>query len=217
MYALKQAILAKEHDDSIEVTIFHNDLRAFGKGFQRYYNRAKQMGVHFIWSKVAIQHELPENRNVVIRYRINGTEIRDEIFDLAVLSTGLVPNEDIHEIACILGVDVDKYGFIKNQGLSIIESSRQGIYLCGVCQSPKDIPDSVTMGSAAAAISGQLLSSVRYSLTTQQKEYPVERDVSCEEPRVAIFVCHCGTNIAGGIKISAVVDYLNTLSGVEHV
>ena len=215
MYAIKQAILSKEHDGKIEATIFHNDIRAFGKGFERYYERAKALGVRFIWSKVSIMDELPETKNVAIRYRTNGREIKDEDFDLAILSVGLTPSSYAGEVAGNLGIDVDHYGFFRNQGLSPMESSRPGVYLSGVCQAPKDIPDSVTMASGAASLSSQLLSPARGTLTTE-KEYPPERDVSGEEPRIGVFVCHCGTNIATVVNVSEVAKYAEKLDNVVH-
>mgnify|MGYP001027536792 FL=1 len=100
MYATKQVILSKEHHPEIEVAILHNDIRAYGKGFERFYERAKAMpGVRYIWSKASILEQRPETGNVVLRYRINGTEVKDEQFDLVVLSVGLSPTAGNRELA----------------------------------------------------------------------------------------------------------------------
>jgi heterodisulfide reductase subunit A len=217
MYAIKQVILSKEHDPELEATIFHNDIRAYGKGFDRYYERAKNTpGVRFTWSKVSILRELPETKNVVLRYRVNGAEVREEEFDLVVLSVGLVSPASNRQLADKLSIELNPYGFCTNPNFSPVETSRAGIYACGLFHAPMDIPDSVTMASGAASLSSQLLSHQRGTLITE-KEYPPERDVSGEPPRVGVFVCDCGTNIASVVDVARVVKYAETLDGVAHV
>ncbi len=217
MYAMKHVILAKEHDPELEATIFHNDVRAYGKGFERYYQRAQDLpGVRFIWSKVSVVREVPQTKNVVIRYGVNGTETRDEEFDLVVLSIGLTSPPSTRELAEKLSIDVNSYGFCHSDDFSPIETSRPGVYACGVFRAPMDIPDSVTMASGATALSAQFLSEKRGTLTTE-KEYPPERDVTGEPPRIGVFVCRCGTNIARVIDVPRLVTYAQGLDGVVHV
>ena len=216
MYATKQVILAKDHDSELEATIFHNDIRAYGKGFEQYYERAKNTpGVSFIWSKVSIVREVPETKNVVIRFRTNGTEMRDEEFDLVVLSVGLTSSPSIRGLADKLSVELNPYGFCNSDALSPIETSRAGIYVSGVFHAPMDIPDSVTMASGAASLSAQLLAERRGTLVTE-KEYPPERDVTAGPPRVGVFICRCGTNIAGGVDVPRLVRYANSLDNVAY-
>jgi heterodisulfide reductase subunit A len=218
MYATKQVILAKDHDSELEATIFHNDIRAFGKGFERYYERAKNTpGVRYIWSKVSVLRELPGTKNVVIRFRRNSTdtELSEEEFDLVVLSVGLTSSESQRELADKLSIELNQYGFCNSLPLSPIETSRAGIYVSGVFHAPKDIPDSVTMASGAASLSAQLLSEGRGTLVIE-KEYPPERDVTGEPPRVGVFVCRCGTNIARGVDVPRVVRYAKSLDNVVH-
>ncbi|MFC2067452.1 FAD-dependent oxidoreductase [Chloroflexota bacterium] len=216
MYAIKQTILSKEHDPELEVTIFHNDIRAYGKGFDRYYERAKNTpGVHFIWSKVSILRELPGTNNVMLRYRINGAEVREEEFDLIVLSVGLCPPASTTQLAEKLSIDLNSYGFCNDSSFSPIETSIPGIYNCGVFHAPMDIPDSVTMASGAASLSSQLLSDQRGTLTVE-KEYPPERDVSGEPPRVGVFVCHCGTNIARVVDVAKLSRDAKKMDGVVY-
>ena len=217
MYAIKQVILSKEHDTELETAVFHNDIRAYGKGFERYYERAKNTpGVRFIWSKVSILRELPETKNVVLRYRVNGSGVREEEFDLVVLSVGLSSPASAKQLSDTLSVELDSHGFCQSSSLSPLETTRAGIYACGVFHAPMDIPDSVTMASGAASLCSQLLSSQRGALTTK-KEYPPEQDVTGEPPRVGVFVCHCGTNIARVVDVSRVVRYAKKLDGVVHV
>jgi len=216
MYAIKQVLLSKEHEPEMETVIFHNDIRAYGKGFERYYERAQGTpGVQFIWSKVSVLRQVPETGNVVLRCRINGTEVRDEEFDLVVLSVGLTSSGSNRELAERLSVDLNPAGFCQSSIFSPIETSRPGIYTCGVFHAPMDIPDSVTMASGAAALSSQLLVEERGSLI-EEKEYPPERDVSAEPPRVGVFVCHCGTNIARNVDVAGVVRYAAELDNVVH-
>ncbi|MEA2085760.1 MAG: FAD-dependent oxidoreductase [Chloroflexota bacterium] len=216
MYAIKQVLLSKEHEPEMETVIFHNDIRAYGKGFERYYERAQGTpGVQFIWSKVSVLRQVKETGNVVLRYRINGTEVRDEEFDLVVLSVGLTSSSSNRELAGRLSVDLNPAGFCQSSTFSPIETSRPGIYTCGVFHAPMDIPDSVTMASGAAALSSQLLVEERGSLI-EEKEYPPERNISAEPPRVGVFVCHCGTNIARNVDVAGVVRYAAGLDNVVH-
>jgi heterodisulfide reductase subunit A len=216
MYATKQVILAKDHDSELEATIFHNDIRAFGKGFERYYERAQNTpGVRYIWSKVSVVREVPKTKNVIIKFRSSSDEISEEEFDLVVLSVGLTSSEDLKELAGKLSLDLNPYGFCNSHALSPVETSRSGVYVSGVFHGPKDIPDSVTMASGAASLSAQLLSESRGTLVTE-KEYPPERDISGEPPRVGVFICRCGTNIARGVDVPKVVRYAKSLDDVVH-
>ncbi|MBA7560271.1 tRNA 5-methylaminomethyl-2-thiouridine biosynthesis bifunctional protein MnmC [subsurface metagenome] len=217
MYATKQVILSKDHDSELEATIFHNDIRAYGKGFEQYYERAKSIpGVRYIWSKVSVVKEVPETKNVVVRYRVNGNETKEEEFDLVVLSVGLVPSPGVKELANKLSVELNSHGFCESHPFVPVETSREGIYVSGVFHAPMDIPDSVTMASGAAALSAQLLSQERGTLV-EEKKYPPERDISSESPRIGVFVCHCGTNIARVVSIAKLVKYAEGLENVVHV
>ena len=217
MYAIKQVILSKEHNSELEAVILHNDIRAYGKGFERYYERAQNTpGVQFIWSKVSILKETPETKNVVLRYRVNGTEVKDEEFDLVVLSIGLTSTDSHRQLANKLSIGTNQYGFCESPGFSPTETSRSGIYVCGVFHAPMDIPDSVTMASGAASLASQLLSDQRGTLI-EEKEYPSERNITGEPPRVGVFICHCGTNIARVVDIPKVFEYAKRLDGVVHI
>ena len=217
MYAIKQVILAKEHDSCIEATIFHNDVRTFGKEFEQFYQRAESLpGVRFIRSYVSIGKEIPESKNVTIKYCLDRGAVEEEEFDLVVLSVGLLPPGSAKNLAEKLSVELNQHGFCKTNIYNPIETSRPGILVSGAFQGPKDIPESVMTGSGAAGFCGQLLSDQRGKLATE-RVYPPERDVSGEEPRVGVFVCHCGTNIASVVDIPSLVQYASTLSNVVHV
>jgi len=216
MYATKQVILSKEHHPEIEAVVLHNDIRAYGKGFERFYERAKNMpGVRYQWAKTSIVGEDPDNKNITLRYRINGSEVKDEQFDLVVLSVGLNSTEGNRELADILSIELNEHGFCKNPSFSPMGTSRNGIFSCGVFHAPMDIPDAVTMASGAASLASQLLSEERGTLV-EEKVYPEERDITGEPPRVGIFVCDCGTNIAKTVSVPQVVEYAKGLPGVVH-
>ena len=216
MYATKQVLLSKDHHPELEAVILHNDIRAYGKGFERYYERAKNTpGVRYIWSKTSIVEERPDTKNVVLRYRINGTQVKDEEFDLVVLAVGLKATQENMALAEKLSVETNVHGFCEGPEFSPIETSRPGIFSCGTFKAPMDIPDSVTMASGAASLAGQLLWDQRGSLT-EEKSFPAERDVRGEPPRVGVFVCDCGTNIVKTVNVKKVVDYIRHTQGVVH-
>jgi heterodisulfide reductase subunit A len=216
MYAIKQVILSKEHAPDLQAHILHNDVRAYGKGFEQYYERAKNTpGVRFTWSKVSVLGEDEETGAVRLRYRLNGTEVKEEEFDLVVLSVGLLSPETNRDLAEKLGITVNEYGFCEGSPFSPTETSRPGIYHCGAFHAPMDIPDSVTMASGAASLASRLLNDCRGTLV-ERREYPDERDVQGEPPRVGVFVCDCGTNIVKTVDVKRVVEYARGLMGVVH-
>ncbi|MBM4273300.1 MAG: FAD-binding protein [Deltaproteobacteria bacterium] len=216
MYATKQAIIAREHDRQVEPTIFFIDIRAQGKGFDRYYERAQEaQGVRFIRSVVSRVTEDPRTRNLEITYVDENNTIQTEEFDLLVLSVGLIPHPATQELAEAAGIATNRWGFAETPPFELVSTSREAIFTCGAFQSPKDIPDSVSQASAAAAAAARLLAEGRGTLVTQA-EYPPERSVEKETPRVGIFVCQCGINIAGVVKVPEVVEFARNLPFVVY-
>jgi heterodisulfide reductase subunit A len=215
-YTQKQVILAKDHDSEIEATIFHNDIRSFGKDFERFYQRTENLpGVRFIRSYVSIGKELPESKNVTIKYSTERDGVKEEEFDLVVLSVGLNPPDDVEELAKKFGIELNSHRFCKTNPVNPIETSRPGIFVSGAFQGPKDIPESVMTASGADALCSQILAYQRGKLS-RERVYPPERDVSGEEPRVGVFVCHCGANIGRVVDVPSVVEYASTLPNVVH-
>ena len=217
MYAIKEAVIAKEHHHEIEPTIFYMDIRAHGKDFDAYYERAKrEYGVRFIRSMVSRVAERPKTKNLIISYVDSEGHVKEEEFDLVVLSVGLTPSQGAKELAQKLGLQLDSYGFCKTEEFSPLQTSQPGIYVCGAFQGPKDIPETVAQASAAVAGASSLLADVRGSLT-KKKDYPPEIDVKGQEPRIGVFVCHCGINIGGVVNVQEVKEYAKTLQGVAFV
>jgi heterodisulfide reductase subunit A2 len=215
-YTQKQVILTKDHDAEAKATIFHNDIRSYGKDFERFYQRAENLpGVRFIRSYVSIGKEIPETKNVTLKYATEEDGVKEEEFDLVVLSVGLNPPADSKDLANTFGIDLDSRGFCKTNALSAMETSRPGIFVSGAFQAPIDIPESVVTASGAGSLCGQLLSYRRGRLS-QERVYPPERDVSEEGTRVGVFVCHCGANIGRVVDVPSVVEYASTLGNVVH-
>jgi heterodisulfide reductase subunit A len=216
MYATKEAVIAKEHMNQIEPTIFLMDIRAYGKDFDKYIERAEnEYSVRFVRCRVSSVEEVPETRNLRIKYESEGGKLVQEEFNLVVLTVGIKPSEGNKELAQKLGVELDKFGFFKTPTFTPISTSKPGIFVCGVASSPKDIPETVTQASAASTGVGELLSSVRGTLV-KKKEYPKERDVRGQPPRIGVFICHCGINIGGVVDVPSVVEYAQTLPNVVH-
>ncbi|MBC7358552.1 MAG: FAD-dependent oxidoreductase, partial [Desulfacinum sp.] len=219
MYAIKEAVIAKEHaGKELEAAIFFMDMRTHGKDFERYYNRAKEEhGVRFIRSRVHSIEEVPgTGGDLEIHYVDEEGRITSEVFDLVVLSVGLETPEEAKKLAERLDVRLNDHLFAEHSSFEPVAGSRPGIYVCGAFQGPKDIPQSVMEASAAAAAAGAALAPARHSRTRVPPK-PAERDVSRESPRIGVFVCHCGINIGGVVDVTRVADYARSLPHVVHV
>jgi heterodisulfide reductase subunit A-like polyferredoxin len=216
MYATKQAIIAQEHDRRVEPTIFFIDLRAQGKGFDRYYERAQDaQGVRYVRSMVSRVTENPRTRNLEITYVDENGSLQVEEFDLVVLSVGLSPHPAAGELAQAASIATNRWGFAESPPFELVSTSRKGVFTCGAFQSPKDIPESVGQASAAAAAAARLLAEGRGTLAVQA-QYPPERPVAGEEPRVGVFACHCGINIGGVVNVKELVEFARTLPFVAY-
>jgi heterodisulfide reductase subunit A len=216
MYGMKEAVIAKEHTPSpLDATIFYMDMRAYGKEFDAYYERAQgEWGIRFVRSRVAAVVEDPLTRNLHVHY-VEDENPKTEEFDMVILSTGMTPPKSTEKLAKTFGIELNKYNFCETTTFSPVTSSKPGIFVCGAFAAPKDIPESVAQASGAAAEAMSIIATERGSLTTK-KEYPPERDVSGEEPRIGVFVCHCGINIGGVVNVPQVVEYTKTLPNVVY-
>jgi len=213
-YAIKEAIVAKEHLATVEPTIFFIDLRTYGKDFDKYADRAQtEYGVKFIRSGVSEIIEEPETHDLTVRYVAEDGAPQSSRFDMVVLSVGLQAPESAEQLARALGIRLNKHRFSMTKPFAPLETSRDGVYVCGTFSGPKDIPQTVADASGAAGRASALLASARHSLT-RIKEYRPEKDVSGEEPRIGVFVCHCGINIGGVVNVPEVKEFAATLDGV---
>lgn len=215
-YTQKQVILTKDHNADAECTIFHNDIRSYGKDFERFYQRAERLpGIRFIRSYTSVVKEDPKTKNVTIRYSTPDDGVQQEEFDMVVLSVGLNPPADAKGLASKFGIELDAHGFCKTTEINPMETTRPGVFISGAFKGPTDIPESVFTASAASSQSGQLLDFRRGKLT-KERVYPPERDVAKEEPKVGVFVCHCGANIGRVVNVPSTVEYTKTLPNVVY-
>jgi heterodisulfide reductase subunit A2 len=215
-YTQKQVILTKDHDAESECTIFHNDVRSYGKDFERYFERTENLpGVRFIRSYVSIVSEDPETKNVTIRYSTPDEGVKEEEFDMVVLSVGLNPPVGFKSLADKFGIELNAHNFCKIDPVNPMATNRPGIFVSGGFQGPVDIPESVFSASGASSQIGELLDYRRGNLA-EERQYPPERDVSQEEPKIGVFVCHCGANIGRIVNVPEVVEYCKTLPNVVY-
>jgi len=182
---------------------------------EKYYNDARDKhGIRFIKSRVHTIDPVPGTGDLEVRYVTDGGEMNSEIFNLVVLSVGLQTSPDVIRLANRLGIELTRGNFCKTETFEPVATSKQGIFVCGAFQGPKDIPQSVVDSSAAAAAAGEILSTARNTLT-RSKEIVPEINVINERPRIGVFVCRCGINIAGVVDVPSVTEYAATLPYVD--
>jgi heterodisulfide reductase subunit A len=217
MYAIKEAVIAKEHiGNDLDCAIFYMDIRTHGKEFERFYDNAREkQGVRFIRSKVHSVTPVGDSDDLEIRYISEDGELKTEVFDMVVLSVGLEVTSEVVELARQLNIALTPGNFCQTQTFSPVETSRDGIFVCGVFQGPKDIPQAVVDSSAAATAAGEILTAARHTKTKTPEVIP-QINVTNERPRIGVFVCRCGINIAGVVDVPSVADYAATLPYVEY-
>jgi heterodisulfide reductase subunit A-like polyferredoxin len=218
MYAVKQAMIAKEHSkEPLDTAIFFMDMRTHGKEFEKYYWRAQdEVGVRFIRSRVHSIEPVPGTDDLTVKYWSEDGSLNTETFDLVVLSVGMVIPPDTVDMAKKLGIELSPNNFVNASCFDPVATSRPGVYTCGVFTGPKDIPQSVVEASAAAAASTRALAAARGTLL-KKKEFPPETEVTGEPARIGVFVCNCGINIGGIADVPAIVEYTKTIPNVEYV
>jgi heterodisulfide reductase subunit A len=216
-YAVKEAVIAKEHlKGGLDTAIFYIDIRTHGKDFETYYNRAQETGVRFIKSKISNIVPADHPGDLAISYVDESGRRVQETFGMVVLSVGFSVPQQAVALAKKLEIGLDSFDLAATGSFDPVQTSKPGIFVCGTFESPKDIPQSVIESSACAAMAEQTLAESRGTLA-RTKEIPVERDVKGATPRTGVFVCHCGTNIAGYLDVPDLVEYAKTLPHVTYV
>ena len=216
MYALKEAIVTKERfAESIETTIFYMDMRTYGKDYELYFNRAKNdYGIKMIRSRPHSIFEDQETKNLSITYAVEEeVQKKTEEFDMVVLSTGFRVPEETADLAKRLDIELNPYNFAKTDHFNSVKTSRAGVYVCGVFESPKDIPETMVQASAAASMAASDLPAMM-DVAEDEDAFMPERDVSGEEPKIGVFICDCGLEIGGVIDVDKMVEYAGAQSGV---
>ncbi|RJP85306.1 MAG: CoB--CoM heterodisulfide reductase iron-sulfur subunit A family protein [Desulfobacteraceae bacterium] len=216
MYAMKQALITAAHlPDGGRQTLFYMDIRSHGKEFELYYNYAKEHDIRFVRARPHTIEPGPGNTGVTMRYVTEDGRQLKEDFDMAVLSVGMEASADALDLSQKTGIELTAYNFAKTGSFTPVSSSRDGIFVSGCFKGPMNIPSSVAVASAASAEASKALISAKGTLT-REKKYPAEKDLSGQPPRIGVFVCSCGSNIAGVVDVAAVVDYAKTLPYVVH-
>jgi len=214
MYATKEAIITKEHLD-VQEDIFFMDIRSYGKEFEAYIERAQKeygIGMHRS-ARVSNVDEDPETKKLTVSYTDPKGDGASEEYDMVVLSIGLNPPDGAVDLAKILGIDLNEYGFCKTSVFNPLETTREGVFVTGAFAAPKDIPTSVAEASGSAAKAGAYIVDDKF-IPRAPKEYPAEKDVEGKEPRIGVWVCHCGINIGSVVDVPAVAEYAKTLPNV---
>jgi homotetrameric NADPH-dependent glutamate synthase len=216
-YAIKEAIIAKEHSTvPLDITIFFMDIRTHGKDFDKYYERAKkESGIDFVRSKVYSVESADSTGDLIVKFAAEDGAVKTEKFNMVVLSAGFEPSPASVSLARKLGIQLNPYGFCQTRPFLPMQTSEPGIFVCGALSAPKDIPETVMEASGAAGEISALLAPARGTLT-RKKEYPPERDIRGEEPRIGVFICHCGINIGGYVNVPEVAEFAGTLPNVAH-
>lgn len=229
MYATKEAMLAKQRIEGVRCEIFMMDERAFNKEFNAYYEQAQeQYGVEYTRCRISGITEDTETHDLILRYPDEEGQVTENRFDMVVLSVGALPPRGARDLADLLGIELNPYGFCATDKFAPLETSRPGIYVCGTFASPKEIAETILDAAGAAGDVMRLLSGEVGTLA-YGREYPFlgtgemvqslppERDVAGEEPRIGVFVCRCYPSIAGVVDTDALADFAASLPGVVHV
>lgn len=214
MYATKEANIIKEHNPDIDISIFFMDMRAYGKDFESYYERAKnELGIKYIRSIPSGIEEVGAEQNLLLTYDTPEGEAKKEIFDMVVLSVGLTPSTEFRDLFRKTNIKLNRNGFCKTTFDKPLKTSREGIFVCGTFQGPKDIPETVVQASGAAAEVAEILA-VSKKNVQDISATNTSNDFNNEKPRIGVFVCHCGINIGGIIDVSKVTEYVKKLKNV---
>ncbi len=218
MYAMKQAVISREHvsERMVESSIFFNDIRAHGKGYEKYYENAKSQGVRFIRSMPHTIMPGPDGKGVLVSYVSEDSEMITEAHDLLVLSVGVLPGDDTVALASRLGIGMNRYNFAITPSFNTFKSSRSGIYVAGSIISPRDIRQSITDAAGVANAATRELVDAQATMV-QTESFPEEKDVTEQEPRIGIFICACGGNTSEVIDIDTLARFAFTLPGVVLV
>ena len=216
MYATKQAMIAKDRSPDLAITFFYMDIRPMGKDYERYYERAKaEYGIEYQRSAISSIKEIQQAKNLLITYVKEDGTFEEMEFDAVILSVGFTPPQAIKDLALNMGLQLNRQGFCETEEFNPAQTSVKGIFVGGAFRGPRDIPETVVEGSSAAAAAASFLSPNR--LLPSVKEYPTERALTDEIPKIGVFVCHCGEELKKSFSISDLINGARELREVVHV
>ncbi len=216
MYMAKEGVVTREHSPDTNITIFFNDIRVIGKNQEEFIERAKnEYELKYYRGIPGDVREDPETRDLLVKHaNLDTGEVETSRFDLVVLGSAVIPRRDSEQLAKILGIETNELGFFKTKNsLEDLQSTQEGIYVTGCCQSPDDIANSVAKASGAAALAS--LHAEPLSEEEQRIELPPLKIVNeSDKPRIGVFICECGVNIGGYMDVPEIVEYTKTLPDV---
>ncbi len=226
MYATKEAMVAKERIDDVRCQIFMMDERAFNKEFNAYYEQAREeYQIEYTRCRISEVKEDPDTHDLILRYPDDEGRMHEEQFDMVVLSVGAHPPNGSKDLANVLQIELNPYGFCETDKFAPLETSRPGIYVCGAFASPKEIAETIL--DAAGAVGdvtrlmreqvGRLPASREFPFLWRPDRLPAERDVSGEEPRVGVFLCRCTPTLDGVVDVDEVAGFAEAMPNVVHV
>ena len=216
MYMAKEGVVTREHAPDTEVTIYFNDIRVIGKNQEEFIERAKnEYDLHYHHGIPGDIREDPKTHELLVKSaNLDNSDVQVDKYDLVVLANAVTPRADAGKLAKILGIEQNELGFFKTpNSTEDLRSSRDGIYVTGSCQSPDDIANSVAKagGAAVLAASHAIPLSAEETKVVLPPLIPVKQG---DKPRIGVFVCRCGVNIAGYVDVPNVVEYTKTLPNV---
>ncbi len=218
MYQTKEGVVTREHAPDTTVTIFFNDIRVIGKNQEEFIERAKEeYGLKYYRGIPGDIRENPDNQNLFVKHaNLDTGEVEISEFDLVVLANAVTPRKNARELAQILDIETNGVGFFKTKdSTEDLSSTREGIYVSGSCQSPDDIANSVAKAGGAAALAAT--HAIPLSDEETRIDLPPLKPISpLDEPRIGVFICRCGINIAGYMDVPELVEYSKTLPHVVY-
>ncbi len=201
MFALKQAMITKDRIPDAEITFFYMDIRAFGKNYEEYFQRAKEdYGINFVRCHVSTIKEHGKDRIITITYYENG-ELKEKDFDIAVLSLGFYQDDETKKLINITEIEVNDFNFAETGEFNVFETNKKGIYVAGSFISPKDIPETTTEGLGVAA---KVLEDIK---DREQKFTPlIVQPKNVDLPRVGVLICKCGGIIEENLDVEKILQ-----------
>jgi len=226
MYALKEAMIIREEHPDLPIHFFYMDARAYGKGYHRYLEKARdQFKITFTRSRIPVVKENPATKKLILKYLTETGDTEAEEFDLVVLSIGQVPPSYNEKLSQLLGLPLNQWGFCATDEFMQTTTSNPGIFVCGAFSEPKDIPETIAQASTAAlnAVSVLRKHSSKTAKTNTQTEttpnlwtlYDAKSEERDWENKTAIFICQCGGEITRLLDLNALANFSKKLPNVH--
>ncbi len=194
MYAIKNALLLKQAHPEMDLTIYYMDIRTPSKGYEEFYDRARQIGIHFIQGRPSLITQDTESHNLYVHSEdVALGYVVEREYDMVMLNQAAVPQPDVDTVSSILNITQSPGGWFMeyHPKLRPMDSPTDGIFLAGACQGQKDIPASVAQGSAAAARAGRVLHAAEWEIEPIVAQVWDDRCISAKGKKCGICARAC--------------------------